>query len=133
VQLHGKQARIFANPLLRFWGYVRSRKSIDCREYGKLLIPEPRDTAKAPNADEKRALKAASVRTFVQQYARKAHRGHDPNDRRYNRDAEKSIKRMRPDELDRLLRDDGVDTPTAKSPIFFARAGRRESTQALAK
>ena len=58
------------------------------------------------NADEKRALKAASVRTFVQQYERKAHKGHDPNDRRYDRDTEKSVKRLKPDELDRLLRDD---------------------------
>jgi hypothetical protein len=60
---------------------------------------------KRPNAEEKRALKSASVRTFVQQYERKAHKGHDPNDRRYNRDTEKSVKRMKPDELDRLLRD----------------------------
>jgi hypothetical protein len=59
-----------------------------------------------PNLDEKRALKAGSVRTFVQQYERKAHRGYDPNDRRYSRDTEKSVKRMKPDELDRLLRDD---------------------------
>jgi len=58
------------------------------------------------NGDEKRALKAASVKSFVQQYERKAQKSEDPNDRRYNRDAEKSIKRMRPDELDRLLRDD---------------------------
>jgi hypothetical protein len=34
------------------------------------------------NADEKRALKAASVRSFVQQYERKAQRGAEPNDRR---------------------------------------------------
>jgi hypothetical protein len=58
------------------------------------------------NADEKRALKAASVRKFVQQYQRKAQRGVEPNDRRYNRDTEQSVKRMMPDELDRLLRDD---------------------------
>ena len=58
------------------------------------------------NADEKRALKAASVRKFVQQYERKAQRGAEPNDRRYNVDTEKSVKRMRPAELDQLLRDD---------------------------
>jgi hypothetical protein len=58
------------------------------------------------NADKKRALKTASVRKFVQQYERKAGRGGmDPNDRRYSRDIEKSVKRMKPDELDRLLRD----------------------------
>jgi len=42
----------------------------------------------------------------VQRYERKAQRGAEPNDRRYNRDIEKSVKRMSPDELDRLLRDD---------------------------
>lgn len=60
------------------------------------------------NADERRALKAASIRTFVQQYERKAHRGHDPNDRRYSRHIENSVRHMKPDELDRLLRDDEV-------------------------
>jgi len=60
------------------------------------------------NTDQKRALKAASVKKFVQQYGRKSNKrgGLDPNDRTYSGDIEKSVKRMRPDELDRLLRDD---------------------------
>lgn len=58
------------------------------------------------NAGAKRALKAASVRDFMQKYGRRAHRGQEPDDRRYDRDVERSVKRMRPDELDQFLRDD---------------------------
>jgi len=58
------------------------------------------------NADQKRALKAATVNVFVQQYGRKAQRGMEPNDRRYSRDLEKAVKRLKPDELDSLMRDD---------------------------
>jgi len=58
------------------------------------------------NADQKRALRAATVNVFVQQYGRKAQRGMEPNDRRYSRDLEKAVKRLKPDELDSLMRDD---------------------------
>ena len=62
--------------------------------------------AKKLNADEKQARKAGEVARFVQQYARKARSGLDPNDRGYDRGIEAHIKRMRPEELDRLLRED---------------------------
>jgi hypothetical protein len=58
------------------------------------------------NADQKRALKSATLQTFVQQYARKAHKGFDPNDRRYDREVERAIKHLTPETLDSLLRDD---------------------------
>ncbi len=58
------------------------------------------------NADQKRALKAATVSIFVQQYGRKAQRGVEPNDRRYSRELEMSLKQLRPAELDWLMRDD---------------------------
>jgi hypothetical protein len=58
------------------------------------------------NADQKRGLKAARLQLFVQQYGRKAQKGMEPNDRHYEREIEKAVKRMKPDELDRLLRDD---------------------------
>src|SRR5689334_10608748 len=38
------------------------------------------------------------------QYARKKDPRHDPNDRGYDRDLERKIKHMAPEELDRLLR-----------------------------
>jgi hypothetical protein len=58
------------------------------------------------NAEQKRALKAAAVSRFVQQYGRKAQRGAEPNDRRYSRDVEKALKQLKPEELDSLMRDD---------------------------
>ena len=42
------------------------------------------------------------IGTFLRQYSRTSRRpGMDPNDRHYNRDLEKMVKRMSPDELDR--------------------------------
>lgn len=45
----------------------------------------------------------------MRQYQRKAHKGWDPNDRGYDRKIEDQIKRMPPDELDRLLREEDDD------------------------
>ena len=58
------------------------------------------------NASEKLALATARIRRFVDQYGRKAQRGIEPNDRPYDRKLERSVKRMAPDKLDELLRDD---------------------------
>ena len=68
----------------------------------------------ADNTDEprpkkrrkKRRVSEADVGLFLRQYGRKAHRGHDPNDRSYSRDVEKKIKRMKAEELDKLIRGD---------------------------
>ena len=62
-----------------------------------------------PNVDQKRALKSAGLRVFTQQYARKAQKRTEPNDRRYDREIEQTVKRMDPAALDRLLRDDEED------------------------
>jgi hypothetical protein len=71
------------------------------------MAKEP-DTRKKrrPNAAEKRALRAAEVGVFVKRYGRKAPKRGEPNDRRHESETEKKIKRMRPDVLDRLLRED---------------------------
>ena len=46
------------------------------------------------------------IAQFMKAYGRVADRnGPDPNDRHYSRRLESEIKRMRPEELDRLLRD----------------------------
>jgi hypothetical protein len=42
-----------------------------------------------PNRDERRGLKVAAIRIFAGQYARKAQKGKEPNDRRYNGDVER--------------------------------------------
>ena len=58
------------------------------------------------NAEQRRALRAAKLKSFVQDYGRKAQKGVEPNDRGYDKKIEKTVKRMKPEELDRLLRDD---------------------------
>jgi hypothetical protein len=42
----------------------------------------------------------------MRQYGRKAHPGHDPNDRGYDRKMEHLVKHMDPEELDDLLHGD---------------------------
>jgi len=44
------------------------------------------------------------IRLFLQQYGRKAQKGFDPNDRSYDRKIEALIKRMKPEELDDIMR-----------------------------
>jgi hypothetical protein len=58
------------------------------------------------NADQKRALKAAELAKFAQQYARPAQKSGEPNDRSYSREVEQAAKRMKPESLDLLLRND---------------------------
>ena len=50
------------------------------------------------------------VGTFLRQYGRpKGKNGMDPNDRRYSRKMEQALKRLPPEDLDELLRDEGDD------------------------
>ena len=59
-----------------------------------------------PNAEEKRRLRAAEVRLFVQATGRKADKnGSDPNDRQVDRRVTDAVRRVKPEEFDRLLRD----------------------------
>ncbi|HEX3808851.1 MAG TPA: hypothetical protein VHW02_04035 [Rhizomicrobium sp.] len=51
-------------------------------------------------------MKAADIKRFVRQYGRKAQRGIEPNDRRFGREIEEMVKRMSPEELDRIMRED---------------------------
>lgn len=48
-------------------------------------------------------LLAEALERFVRQYARKAQRGIEPNDRRYSRKAEKVMRRLRPEDLSEIL------------------------------
>ncbi|MGW0506932.1 hypothetical protein [Micromonospora sp. NPDC003241] len=50
------------------------------------------------------------IGSFMKAYGRvRAGTGSDPNDRQYSRKLEAEIKRMRPEDLDRLLRDDDIE------------------------
>jgi hypothetical protein len=46
---------------------------------------------------------AGVLAAFMRQYRRKSDAPHDPTDRQYDRELEAKIKRMPPEELDRLL------------------------------
>ena len=69
-------------------------------------VPKDKVARRHLNAVEKRALKAAQIKRFVLQYGRTAQPGIEPNDRRYDRDIEQMVRRMSPEELDRLMRED---------------------------
>ncbi|WP_322104968.1 hypothetical protein [Paraburkholderia sp. J41] len=56
--------------------------------------------------DRKRARLVGALGLFVQKYARRAHAGHNPNDRHYDRNVERAMRRLRPDELSDLLSGD---------------------------
>lgn len=61
--------------------------------------------ARRLNSAERRMLRAESLRLFLKQAGRKAQKGIEPNDRKYDSDVQRSVRRMRADVLDRLLRD----------------------------
>jgi len=70
------------------------------------LIDETKKKRRHPNRIEKRSLRAADVAVFVRQYGRKAQKGIEPNDRRFNEDVERAVKRMDPTVFDGLMRED---------------------------
>ena len=49
---------------------------------------------------------AKELGTFLRQYSRKAQKGKEPNDRRYDRAIEGRIKRLKPADLDVLINGD---------------------------
>jgi hypothetical protein len=58
----------------------------------------------------------AKVGAFIQQYAREAQRGQEPNDRGYSRKIEAKLKRMKPEEFDELLNGEQDDLSTPSKP-----------------
>jgi hypothetical protein len=58
---------------------------------------------------------AAVLGRFVQQYARKAHKHWDPNDRNYDRKLEEKMKRLSPEDLSDLL--SGEDIEPVVTPL----------------
>ena len=49
---------------------------------------------------------ARHVGAFLRQYQRKAQKGVEPNDRKYDREVERIIRRLKPEDLDVLLNGD---------------------------
>jgi hypothetical protein len=64
---------------------------------------------------------AGDVAAFLRSYGRKAPRGGEPNDRGYDRELEAKLKRMRPEELDALMRD-AVEGGTPGEPVAESNA-----------
>lgn len=58
----------------------------------------------------------AKIGAFMQQYARKAQSGQEPNDRGYSRKIEAKLKRMKPEELDELLNGEQDDLSLPPKP-----------------
>ena len=46
---------------------------------------------------------AKRMGAFLRQYKRRAHPGNDPNDRGYDREIERYIRRLKPEDLDMLI------------------------------
>ena len=78
--------------------------------------------AKRPGASEWRAEKAAAFQLFAKRHARKAYPGWDSNDWSYDRRIEAEAKRMRPEELDRLL--NGSDKVWIAAPDLDCKPGK---------
>jgi hypothetical protein len=58
------------------------------------------------SADERGARKMAAAALYIKQIGRKAQKGVEPNDRKFDRDFDRKAKRMPPIEFDALLRDE---------------------------
>jgi hypothetical protein len=52
--------------------------------------------------------------TFLREYAKRAQKGQEPNDRTYDRNIEKQLRRIKPEELDRMIHGEGEDRLATK-------------------
>jgi hypothetical protein len=52
----------------------------------------------------KKRVREPELSAFIRQYRRKRQKGGEPNDRAYDRKLEAKIKRMRPEDVDKLIR-----------------------------
>jgi hypothetical protein len=64
------------------------------------------DEPRKPKRRKTRHVTEADLSLFVQKYGRKAQANYGPNDRHYDRKVEAKIKRMKPEDVDRLMRGD---------------------------
>lgn len=82
------------------WYYATNAHQLWCHMDTEQPKPKRRK-----NAAEKRALRAEQLRLFAKQVGRKAQKNTEPNDRKHDREVERTVKKMDPAEFDRLLRD----------------------------
>mgnify|MGYP001075531075 CR=1 FL=1 len=60
-----------------------------------------------PPKSQRRQRLEGDIEVFIRQYARKRYPNMDPNDRRYDRKIERIVRRMDPEELDKLMHGTG--------------------------
>lgn len=65
-------------------------------------------------ASEKRLRLAAATARYLRQIGRRAQKGEGANDRTFDRKLGEKLKRMRPEDVDTLLRDGGDEQPFDK-------------------
>lgn len=61
--------------------------------------------------EKKQRLVAATAR-YLKQIRRQAQKGVEPNDRRFDHKLDEKLKRMRPEDVDALFRDEDGEEPT---------------------
>jgi hypothetical protein len=57
---------------------------------------------------------SSELGTFLHEYGRRAQKGQDPNDRIYDRDIEKQLRHIEPEDLDRMMHGEGDNRLPAK-------------------
>lgn len=57
----------------------------------------------------KRAKLAGDVAIYLKEIGRKAQKGREPNDRGFDRELDRKLKQMRPEDVDALMRDGDID------------------------
>ena len=70
--------------------------------------------ADTPGVNKRSRRLQGEIGSFVRQYGRKKNQN-DPNDRRYDREVERFVKQMPPEELDELMHGDVDDDSDAEA------------------
>jgi hypothetical protein len=69
-------------------------------------VPNNKPVRKRLSANQRRQIKTAAIKRFVQAYGRRPGKGNMACDRQMDRKLQEEISRMPPEELDRILRED---------------------------
>ncbi len=95
-----RQLQELQNRIDLKWVALMSRGRVRAQQDGQ------EEVAKLTRRERRRRREVleGEVGVFLRQYARKTKNTPDPNDRGYSREVEELVKRMRPEDLDRLLR-----------------------------
>jgi hypothetical protein len=65
---------------------------------------------------QRRERLASDVAVYLKEVGRKAQKGRDPNDRGHDRELERKLRRMRPEELDALMRSGDDEHSSLSAP-----------------